>query len=137
MKNIKQGNITAGWQLIDAKDKVLGRLASEIATILRGKNKSYFTPHLDAGDNVVVINAKNVFLSGKKENQKIYYKHSGFQGGLKEKTAAQMRTIKPEFLIRHAVIGMLPKTKLSKNQIKKLFIFENTENPYADKFSKN
>lgn len=137
MKNIKPKDITRNWHLIDAKDKILGRLATEIVTILRGKNKSYYTPYLDTGDYVVVINAKNIVLSGKKENQKKYYKHSGYPGGLKEKTAAQIRSIRPEILIRHAVVGMLPKTSLGKTIIKKLYIFEGADYPYSEKFPKN
>lgn len=137
MKNVKPKDIQRNWQLIDAKDKILGRVASEIAAILRGKNKIYFTPYLDTGDFVVVINAKNVLLSGKKETQKKYYKHSGYPGGIKEKTAFQIRSQKPELLIRHAVVGMLPKTKLGKETLKKLFIFEGAKHPDFDKLSKN
>lgn len=137
MKNITSKDIKKDWHLIDAKDKILGRLASEAAMLLRGKNKSYFTPHLDTGDYVVVINAKNVVLSGKKESQKKYYKHSGYPGGLKEKTAAEIRAINPKFLVRHAIVGMLPKNKIGRTIIKNLFIFDGQQYPYADKFAKN
>lgn len=134
MKNIKLQNIQRGWHLINAKDKALGRLSSQIATVLMGKNKSYFTPNLDTGDYVVVVNAKDVMLSGKKENQKNYYRHSGYPGGMRISTAAQVRVKKPEDLVKHAVIGMLPKTKLGKLMVKKLFVFPEAEHPYKDKF---
>ena len=137
MKSITHKDITKSWHLIDAKDKILGRLATEVAMLLRGKNKSYFTPHLDTGDYVVVINAKKVILSGKKENQKKYYKHSGYPGGLKEKTAAQIRAINSNLLIRHAVIGMVPKNRLGKAIVKNLYIFEGSDHPYSNKFSQN
>ena len=134
MKNIKAKDINRKWHLIDAKNKVLGRLTSEIAKILMGKNKSYFTPNLDTGDYVVVVNTKDVMLSGKKENQKKYYRHSGYPGGMRISTAAQVRTKKPEDLVKHAVVGMLPKTKLGKLMVKKLFVFPEAEYPYKDKF---
>jgi len=134
MKNIKAKDINRKWHLIDAKNKVLGRLTSEIAKILMGKNKSYFTPNLDTGDFVVVVNAKDVMLSGKKENQKNYYRHSGYPGGMRISTAAQVRVKKPEDLVKHAVVGMLPKTKLGKLMVKKLFVFPEAEHSYKDKF---
>ena len=134
MKNIKAKDINRKWHLIDAKNKVLGRLTSEIAKILMGKNKSYFTPNLDTGDYVVVVNTKDVMLSGKKENQKKYYRHSGYPGGMRISTAAQVRTKKPEDLVKHAVVGMLPKTKLGKLMVKKLFVYKEAEHPYKDKF---
>ena len=134
MKNIKAKDINRKWHLIDAKNKVLGRLTSEIAKILMGKNKSYFTPNLDTGDCVVVINAKEVLLSGKKENQKRYFRHSGYPGGMRISTAAQVRVKKPEDLVKHAIVGMLPKTKLGKLMVKKLFIFPEAEHSYKDKF---
>ena len=134
MRNIKAKDINRKWHLIDAKNKVLGRLTSEIAKILMGKNKSYFTPNLDTGDCVVVINAKEVLLSGKKENQKRYFRHSGYPGGMRISTAAQVRVKKPEDLVKHAVVGMLPKTKLGKLMVKKLFVFPEAEHSYKDKF---
>ena len=112
-------------------------LATEISTTLRGKDKNYFTPNLDTGDYVVVINAKNVLLSGDKEKQKVYYKHSGYPGGLKKKTASEIRSKNPQLLIRHAVIGMMPRTKLAKTMLKKLFVFNDDQYPYEEKFSKN
>src|SRR3990167_2447263 len=110
MKNVKSKDIKRSWHLIDAKKEVLGRLSSKIALILMGKNKSYYTPHLDTGDFVIVINAQKVTLSGKKENQKKYYRHSQFPGGLKVKIAQEVREKKAEQLVRHSVRGMLPKT---------------------------
>lgn len=137
MKSIKPKDITKNWHLIDAKGKILGRVATEVASLLRGKNKTYFTPHLDTGDYVVVVNAKEIALSGKKEIQKTYYKHSGYPGGLKEKTASQIRAINPNLLIRHAVVGMLPKNRIGKAILKNLFIYESSQNPHSAKFSKN
>ena len=134
MKNIKPTDIKRDWHLIDAKNQILGRLAATIAHKLMGKNKAYWTPYLDTGDYVVVINAAKVSLSGKKENQKIYWRHSGYPGGLKSKTAAQIRIQKPENLIRHAVGGMIPKTKLGKLMLKKLYIFPQSEHTFGNKF---
>ena len=119
--------------MVDAKDKVLGRLSTDIAKKLMGKNKSYYTSYLDTGDNVVVVNAASVTLSGKKENQKVYFHHSGYPGGLYKRTAAQVRAKKPEDLLRHAVVGMLPKTKLGKEMVRKLHIYATGEHPYKDK----
>jgi large subunit ribosomal protein L13 len=134
MKKVKLQDVQRNWHLFDAKTMTLGRLASNVAEILMGKNKSYYTPYMDAGDFVVVVNAREVKLSGKKETQKNYYRHSGFPGGLYIKTAAQMREKKPQEIVRHAVVGMLPKTKLGKIMLKKLFIYEDREHPYKDKF---
>lgn len=135
IKNIKQTDITRGWHLIDAQNKILGRLASEIVQKLTGKNKVYYTPYLDTGDYVVVVNAQKVLLSGKKENQKKYYRHSGFPGGLFVKTASQLRTQKPEEILRHAIAGMLPKTKLAKIMVKKLYVYSQADHPFGDKFA--
>lgn len=133
MKNIKPKDIEKAWHLFDAKNKILGRLSSEVAMILMGKNKSYYTPHLDTGDYVVVINAQKVAFSGRKEKQKKYYRHSQYPGGLKVKTAQQVRETKPEDLIRHAVRGMLPKTKLGKLMLKKLYVYKDEKHPYTGK----
>ncbi len=121
------------WYFFDAKDQVLGRMASKIAKILQGKHKPDFVPYRDMADNVVVINAKSIRVSGKKENQKVYTFYSGYPSGLKKKTLREMRAEKPEFLIWHAVTGMLPKNKLAKVRLKKLHIFQGAENPYKDK----
>ena|SRR4030042_679134 len=134
MKNIKKGDIQNKWHLIDAKNKIVGRLSTEIACFLTGKNKPYYTPNLDTGDYVVVINAANVRFTGKKESQKKYYHHSGYPGGLYSKTASGLRSDKPEEILRHAVRGMLPKTKLAKIMLKKLFLYPENEHPHKDKF---
>lgn len=119
----KKEEVQRDWYVVDASDKVLGRLATQIANILRGKNKPIFTPHVDTGDFVVVINADKVRLTGRKWEQKTFYRHSGYPGGLKSITAAKIKDKKPEFLIKHAVKGMLPHNKLGNKQIKKLKIF--------------
>lgn len=134
MKNTKTGDVKRAWHLVDAKDQVLGRISTQVAHFLMGKNKPYYAPNIDCGDFVVVINAKNVALSGKKETQKIYYHHSGFPGGMKTKTPATLRQYKPEEIIRHSVIGMLPKTKMGKLMLKKLYVYATSENPYSGKF---
>lgn len=137
MKNQKRNNKERDWHLFDAKNKVLGRLATEVATILSGKNKVDYLPYLDKGDFVVVVNAKAIMLSGKKENQKNYFRHSGYPGGLRSKTSRQIRDQKPEELVRHAVIGMLPKNRLARQMIKKLYVFPGSDHPYQDKFDQS
>lgn len=119
------------WYVIDADGKVLGRLASQIASILRGKNKPTFTPHLDAGDFVVVINADKVVLTGNKEDKKIYWRYSGFYGGEKATTARKMRATHPERMVEFAVQGMLPKTSLGRTQLKKLKVYAGTNHPHT------
>lgn len=131
----KSQHLKPNWHLIDAQNQIVGRLSTKIARLLMGKNKPYFVPYMDYGDNVVVINAKNVIFSGKKENQKTYWRHSGYPGGLKSKTAVQVRSSKPEDLIRHAVVGMLPKSKLGKIMLKKLFIYPEADHPHQDKIN--
>jgi large subunit ribosomal protein L13 len=126
----KEHEIEKKWHLIDASDKVLGRLAAEIATILRGKNKPLFTPHMDAGDYVVVVNAERVALTGNKLEKKTYYRHSGYVGGLKETTAKEMLEKRPENLIKFAVKGMLPKTSLGRRQLTKLKIYTGPDHPH-------
>ena len=126
----KEHEIEKKWYLIDAKDKVLGRLASEIATVLRGKNKPIFTPHMDAGDYVVVVNADKVILTGDKLEKKIYYHHSGYVGGLKETTAKDMLLKRPTNLIKFAVKGMLPKNSLGRRQLTKLKIYTGQDHPH-------
>ena len=118
------------WRLIDAKDKVLGRLATEVTDILRGKNKAQFTPQVDTGDFVVVINAEKVRLTGRKWSQKFYYRHSGYPGGLKSISAEDLLQKKPEELIRHAVRGMLPKNRLGRQMFKKLKVYKGDEHPH-------
>ena len=126
----KEHEIEKRWHLIDAEDKVLGRLASQIAVILRGKHKPIFTPHMDAGDYVVVVNADKVILTGNKLEKKIYYHHSGYVGGLKETTVKEMLLRRPENLIKLAVKGMLPKNSLGRRQLTKLKIYTGQDHPH-------
>lgn len=117
-------NIERKWLVIDAKGQRLGRLASEVASILRGKNKPTYTPHADTGDNVIIINASEIELTGNKINDKMYYRHSGHVGGLKERNAAEMRAKQPERMIEIAVKGMLPNGPLGRKMAKKLHVFK-------------
>lgn len=119
------------WYVIDADGKTLGKLASETASILRGKKKPTYTPHVDCGDYVIVINAEKVHVTGKKESKKIYKSYSGFPGGLKEITLGEMRAKKPEEIIRHAVKGMMPKGKLGRQMYKKLKVYAGPGHPHA------
>ncbi len=119
------------WYVVDATGMTLGRLASEIASILRGKNKPIFTPHMDTGDYVIVINAEKVAVTGKKLEQKIYYKHSDYVGGMKETTLKEKLAKKPEEVIEHAVKGMLPKGPLGREMYKKLFVYAGPEHKHA------
>ena len=119
----KQEKIERKWYLVDAAGQSLGRLASKIAPYITGKNKVTYTPHVDSGDFVIVINAKEVNLTGKKWEQKKYYHHSQYPGGLKEKTYEELRQQKPELIIEHAVKGMLPKNKLGQRMIKRLKVY--------------
>ncbi len=126
----KPQEIERKWYVVDAQDKVLGRLASEIANILRGKNKPYFTPHVDCGDYVIIINADKIKLTGKKLEQKIYQTYSGYQGGRKEMVYSELLAKKPEFLVYKAVKGMVPHTKLGNQIIKKLKVYAGSEHPH-------
>lgn len=126
----KQEDMQRQWYIIDATGMVLGRLATQIAIILRGKNKPVFTPHVDTGDFVIVINADKIRLTGRKWEQKTYYRHSGYPGGLKSITATKLKEKKPEFLIKNAVRGMLPKNILGRRQIKKLKIYPGPEHKH-------
>jgi len=127
----KDDAVEKKWFVIDAKDKVLGRVAVEAARMLRGKNKPQFTPYADAGDFVVVINAAKVRLTGKKLEQKMYYRHSGYQGGLKVTQASTLLKVKPERLFWLAVRGMLPKNTLGRAQLKKLKVYAGDSHPHA------
>ena len=118
------------WVLIDADGKILGKVAVEIASILRGKKKPVYTPHMDAGDFVVVVNAEKVALTGNKWSQKTYYHHSGYPGGIKGITAEKLLEKKPEEIIRKAVWGMLPKNRLGRKLIKKLKVYAGSEHPH-------
>ena len=115
------------WYVVDAEGKTLGRLASEVAKVLRGKNKAIFTPHIDTGDYVIVVNAEKVKVTGKKLQQKIYYNHSDYVGGMRETTLAEMMAKKPEKVIELAVKGMLPKGPLGRSMIKKLHVYAGPE----------
>jgi large subunit ribosomal protein L13 len=119
------------WYVIDAEGKTLGRLAAEIARILRGKNKPQYTPHVDVGDFVVVVNAEKVIVTGKKAEQKVYRRHSGYPGGMKETSYARMLERRPEEIVRKAVYGMMPKTRLARQQLRKLKIYAGPEHPHA------
>ena len=119
------------WYVVDAEGCTLGRLASEVAKVLRGKNKPQFTPHIDTGDYVIVINAEKVAVTGKKESDKVYKRHSGYPGGLKETTLGEMRAKKPEEIIMHAVKGMMPKGRLGRQMFKKLKVYAGPEHPHT------
>ena len=127
----KVNEIEKKWYVVDAKNKVLGRLASQIAMRLRGKHKPIFTPHLDTGDFIIVVNAKKVRLTGKKLDNKIYYRHTGYIGGLRSLTARDMLKRRPEDLIRLAVKRMLPKNRLGRQQLRKLKVYAGSDHPHA------
>lgn len=124
-------NVERNWYVVDADGMTLGRLASQVAAILRGKNKPTFTPHVDCGDHVIIINAAKVVLSGKKLDQKIYYHHSGFAGGLKQTKYRKLMAEKPEFAVKHAVVGMLPKGPLGRQMARKLRVYAGAEHEHA------
>lgn len=130
-------DITRQWHLIDAKGKILGRIATEAAQKLMGKNKSYFVPNLDCGDHVVLINADRVEVSGNKEANKKYTNFSGYPGGLRVRTYAEVKKQGAEEIIMHAVRGMLPKNKLRAEMLKRLHVFNGAEHDFAEKFIKN
>ena len=119
------------WFLVDAADRVVGRLATQIATVLRGKHKPTFTPHVDSGDFVVVVNAAKVRLSGRKLDDKIYYRHTGYPGGIRAITARRQMDERPERVLRSAVVGMLPKNRLGRRLATKLKIYRGAEHPHA------
>jgi large subunit ribosomal protein L13 len=119
------------WYVVDAEGKHLGRLATEIVRVLRGKNKPQYTPHVDVGDFVVVVNADRVAVTGRKAEQRVYRRHSGYPGGMKETSYEQMLARKPTEVLRKAVYGMMPKTRLARKQFKKLKIYAGPEHPHA------
>jgi large subunit ribosomal protein L13 len=127
----KPGEITRDWYVVDAEGKTLGRLATQIADTLRGKRKPQFAPHVDTGDFVVVVNAEKIQVTGNKLEQKKYYRHSGYPGGLKERTLREQLERRPTEVIRIAVKGMLPKNSLARRQITKLKIYAGPEHPHA------
>lgn len=123
-------DIKRSWHLLDANKQILGRLSTQTAKLLMGKNKVNYVPYLDMGDNVVIINAEKIVVTGKKAEQKEYNRYSGYQGGRKVETYAELQARRPEDIILHAVKGMLPKTKLADKMIKKLHVFKGTEHPF-------
>ena len=126
----KPDKIERKWYVVDAEGQTLGRLAAEVAKVLRGKNKPEFTPHIDTGDNVIVINAEKIKVTGKKLDQKVYYHHSDYVGGMKETTLREMMAKKPEQVIELAVKGMLPKGPLGRTMIKKLHVYAGAEHAH-------
>ncbi len=126
----KKGKVEQKWHLVDADGKTLGRLATRVAMLLRGKHKPIYTPHVDTGDFVIVVNAEKITLTGKKWTDKVYIHHSGYPGGLKTITAGKMREKKPERLVTMAVQGMLPKNKLGRKMIKKLKVYPGEAHPH-------
>ncbi|MBS4034036.1 MAG: 50S ribosomal protein L13 [Ignavibacterium sp.] len=130
-KFIRTEDADRKWYLVDAKDQILGRLASQVASIIRGKNKAIFTPNMDTGDFVVVVNADKVKVTGKRETLKQYIRHSGYPGGQKITNIQDMLIKKPEFIVENAVKGMLPKNRLGKKLIKKLKVYVGENHPHA------
>lgn len=128
--SIKPNEISRDWYFVSAQNQVLGRLATRIAKILQGKNQPYFAHNWDMGDYVIVVDAEAIVLTGNKEKAKEYFRHTGFPGGIRSTTAEEMRARKPEDMIRFAVEGMLPKTKLAKKMIAKLFVYTGSEHPH-------
>jgi len=129
-KSLRKEDVQRNWVIVDAEDLYLGRMATQIAHVLRGKHKPSFTPHIDGGDAVIVINAEKVRLSGQKMTKKIYLRHTGYPGGQREKTPADILAKYPERLIEMAVRGMLPKNRLGRSIIKKLFVYAGSEHPH-------
>ena len=135
--NTKASDINRDWQVIDASDKVLGRLASEVAQILRGKNKPIYVPHLDTGDFVIVVNAEKIRITGNKSAQKVYYKHSGYPGGLRAISYEKIMDKFPARVIEHAVRGMLPKNTLGRAMFRKLKVYEGPTHPHGAQVKTN
>lgn len=124
-------NVNKEWLIIDATDKTVGRLSAEVAAILRGKHKPTFTPHVDCGDNVIIINAEKVKFTGNKLQNKVYYRHSNHPGGLKEETAEKVMENHPERILERSIKGMLPKTKLGRQMYRNLYIYVGSEHKHA------
>ena len=135
-KSVKKNEVKREWHLIDCTNQVLGRVATKIAVLLQGKQKTNYIPYLDMGDNVVVINASKVVVTGNKFTQKRYKSYSGYPGGLKVKSFEDVFTSHPEYVIKNAVSGMLPKNKHRKNRINRLYVFKDDNHPFINKFSK-
>jgi len=128
---VRPGDIERKWFIVDANDLVLGRLATQIATVLRGKHRPEFTPHADCGDHVIVVNAEKIRVTGNKENDKVYYHHTRFAGGLKSITLEKQREKHPERIIEAAVKGMMPKGPLGRSMLKKLKVYAGSEHPHT------
>ncbi|MFK4180704.1 50S ribosomal protein L13 [Staphylococcus cohnii] len=126
-----EANIERKWYVIDAEGKTLGRLSSEVAAILRGKNKVTYTPHVDSGDYVIIINAAKIQFTGNKEQDKMYYRHSNHPGGIKSISAGELKAKNSERLLENSIKGMLPSTRLGEKQGKKLFVYGGAEHPHA------
>ena len=126
----KKEEVVRNWYVVDAEGQNLGRVAANVSKVLMGKNKPTYTPHIDCGDNVIVINASKVNLTGNKLDNKIYYNHSGYTGGLRERTAREMKENYPAEMIERAVKGMLPKGRLGRQMFKKLFVYAESEHPH-------
>ena len=129
--SVRQQDVTHGWYVVDATDQTLGRLATEIAHRLRGKHKAEYTPHVDTGDYIIVVNAEKVFVSGNKETKKIYYRHSGYPGGIKSTSLKRLREAKPEELLEKAVKGMLPRNPLGRAVFRKLKVYAGDSHPHG------
>lgn len=129
--SIKAGDISRNWYVVDATDKVLGRLATQIATYLRGKHKPEYTPHMDTGDYIVVTNVEKIAVTGNKEQDKIYYRHTGYPGGIRQKNLRELRETFPERILENAVKGMLPRGPLGRQMIQKLKIYSGSAHPHA------
>lgn len=132
----KAADIKRNWHHVNVNDKTLGRIATDIAKLLMGKGKPYFVRNLDCGDYVIVTNAQHVKVTGKKESDKMYYRHSGYPGGLKAESLSELRERRPEEVIRHAVKGMLPQNRLRDKMLKRLKVFPGESHPYMDKLQK-
>lgn len=127
---VKAGEIRRKWYVVDAQDLVLGRLASEVAQILRGKKNPTYSPHMDVGDNVIIVNSDKVKLTGNKQEQKIYYRHSGYPGGLREIPYSDLMKNKSDFVVQKAVRGMLPHNRLGRQMLKKLHVYKGASHPH-------
>ena len=128
---VRPGDVERKWYIVDASDLVLGRLATQVATVLRGKHRPQYTPHADCGDHVIVINAEKIAVTGNKESDKVYYRHTGFAGGLKSITLEKQRASHPERIIEAAVKGMMPKGPLGRSMLKKLKVYAGNDHPHA------
>ena len=126
----KPGDVEQAWHVVDAENVVVGRLAARVATILRGKHKPEYTPHMDTGDYVIVVNADKVRFTGKKETEKLYFRHSGYPGGIRQRTPKEVRASHPERIVESAVKGMLPRTKLGRQLYKKLHVYAGPDHPH-------